>query len=82
MVTSMWSGPGSQKVSNSSRVTVSNVSKRSAFFYETTIDFCPLTTTDSGNYECEVTVAPDPQSQFVIMSRAGNGTHSLTIDGE
>ena len=82
MVTRMWSGPGSQAVSNSSRVTVSNVFKISVFLYETTIEFVPLTATDNGNYECEATVAPDPQSQFVIMSTPGNDTHSLTIHGE
>ena len=80
MVTRMWSGPGSQAVSNSSRVTVSN--KESTLLYETTIEFHPLNTTDSGNYECEATVAPDPQSQFVIMSTAGNDTHSVAVHGE
>ena len=82
MVTKMWSGPGSQAVSNSSCVTVSDVFKRPAFLYESTIQFIPLSITDSGNYECEATVAPDPQSQFVIMSTAGSDTHSVTVHGE
>ena len=81
MVTRMWSGPGSQGVSNSNRVTVSNVLNRSAFLSETTIQFDPLNTTDSGNYECEAIVSPDPQSQFVIMSTAGRGVMSITIQG-
>ena len=79
MVTRMWSGPG---VRNSSRVTVSNHLNRSAFLYNTTIEFIPLNTSDGGNYECEATVAPDPQSQFVIMSTTGNDTHSFTVQGE
>ena len=82
MVTRMWSGPESQAVSNSSHVTVSNLLKISAFLYKTTIQFVPLTTTDSGNYECEATVTPDPQSQFVIMSTAGSDTHSVIVHGE
>ena len=82
MVTRMWSGPGSQAVSNSSRVTVSNLLEGSALLYETTIQFDPLTTTDNGNYECEATVTPDPQSRFVIMSTTGRDTHSLTVHGE
>ena len=82
MVTRMWSGPGSQAVSNSSRVTVSNGFKRSAFPHETTIEFHPLSTSDSGNYECEAAVTPDPQSEFVIMSTAGSDTHSVTVHGE
>ena len=61
---------------------MSNILKRSAFLYKTTIEFDPLSTTDSGNYECEATVTPDPQSQFVIMSTAGSDTHSVTVQGE
>ena len=82
MVTRMWSGPWSQGVSNSSRLTVSNLVERSALLYETTIQFGPLNTTDSGNYVCEATVTPDPQSQFVIMSTRGNDTHTVTVQGE
>ena len=82
MVTRIWSGPRSQAVSNSNRVTVSNLVQSSAILYETTIEFVPLTTSDSGNYECEATVSPDPQSQFVTMSTAGNDTHSVTVCGE
>ena len=82
MVTRMWSGPGSQGVSNSSRVTVSNLLKRSTFLYKTTIEFDPLSTTDSGNYECEATVTPDPQSQFVNMSTTGSDMHSVTVQSE
>ena len=82
MVTRMWTGPGSQVVSNSSRLTVSNILKRSTFLFETTIQFDPLTTTDSGNYECEATVTPDPQSQFVLMSTTSSDTHAIIVQGE
>ena len=82
MVTRMWRGPGPQTVSNSSRVTVSNLLKRSALLYKTTIEFDPLSTTDSGNYECEATVTPDPQSQFVNMSTRGSDVHSVTVQSE
>ena len=81
MVTRMWRGPGSQTVSNSSHVTVSNLVERGAFLYETTIQFVPLSTTDSGNYECEAAVTPDPQSQFVIMSTTGNDTLTVIVKG-
>ena len=82
MATRMWRGPGSQVVSNSSRVTVSNLLKRLTFVYETTIEFDPLSTTDSGTYECEATVTPDPQSQFIIMSTAGSDTHTIIVQSE
>ena len=81
MVTRMWRGPGSQTVSNSSHVTVSNLVERGAFLYETTIQFVPLSTTDSGNYKCEATVTPDPQSQFVNMSTRGSGTLTVIVKG-
>ena len=82
MATRMWRGPGSQVVSNSSHVTVSNLLKRLTFVYETTIEFDLLSTTDSGNYECEATVTPDPQSQFVIMSTTGSDTHTIIVQSE
>ena len=82
MVTRVWSGPGSQGVSNSSRVTVSNLLKRSTVLYEITIEFIPLSTSDGGNYKCEATVTPDPQSQFVTMSTTGSDTHAVTVHGE
>ena len=81
MVTRMWSGPGLQGVSNSSRVTVSNLVSRSAFLYKTTIEFVPLSTTDRGNYVCEATVTPDPQSQFVNRSTTGSDTYTVTVQG-
>ena len=82
MVTRMWRGPGSQGVSNSSRVTVSNLVKRSTLLYETTIEFDPLSTSDGGDYECEATVTPDPQSQFIIMSTTGSDTHTIIVQSE
>ena len=81
MVTRMWRGPRSQTISNSSHVTVSNLVERPAFFYETTIQFSPLSTTDSGDYECEATVIPDPQSQFVNMSTTGSDTLTVIVKG-
>ena len=82
MVTRMWRGPGSQVISNSSHVTVSDILKKSAFIYTTTIEFVPLSTADGGNYVCEATVTPDPQSQFVIMSTAGSGTLTVIVHGK
>ena len=81
MVTRMWRGPRSQVVSNSSHVTVSNLVERSAFLYKTTFHFDPLSTTDSGNYKCEATVTPDPQSRFVLRT-TGNDMHAVNVKGE
>ena len=78
----MWSGPGSQTVSNSSHITVSNLVESSSLIYETTIEFVPLSTTDSGNYKCEATVSPDPPSRLIIRSKTGRDSHSVTVQGE
>ena len=82
MVDRMWSGSGSQAVSNGSHVTVSNLVERSAIFYETIIQFVPLSITNSGDYNCGATVTPDPQSQFIIMSTAASDTHSVSVQSE
>ena len=80
IVTKMWRGPGSQVVSNSSRVTVSNLVERSAFLYETTIEFVPLSTSNGGDYECEAIAFPGSGLEFVVNSTTGSNAHSLTIE--
>ena len=50
--------------------------------YQTILMFRPLNTSDSGNYTCEVTVSPSPESQFIIASTAGRDTLSVTVQGE
>ena len=50
--------------------------------YQTILMFRPLNTSDSGNYTCEVTVSPSPESQFISGSTAGRGTLSVAVQGE
>ena len=80
MVTRMWRGPRSQTISNSSRVTVSNLVERSAFLYETTIQFVPLSTSDGGNYECEAIAFPVSRLEFVTNSTTGSKAHLFIIE--
>ena len=61
---------------------MSNLLNRSAFLYETTIEFVPLSTSDGGDYECEATVTADPQSLFVNMSAACSDVHFVTVRSE
>ena len=63
-------------------MTLSNVVKRSDNIYKTTIEFSTLNTSGGGNYGCEATVTPDPQSLFVTMSTAGDDTHTVIVQGE
>ena len=50
--------------------------------YQSILMFRPLNTSDSGNYTCEATVSPSPESQFIIASTAGRGTLSVTVQGK
>ena len=50
--------------------------------YQTILMFRPLNTSDSGNYTCEATVSPSPESQFISGSAAGRDTLSVTVQGE
>ena len=50
--------------------------------YQTILMFRPLNTSDSGNYTCEVTVSPSPESQFISGSTAGRDTLSVTVQGK
>ena len=54
----------------------------SGFVYEITIEFAPLSITDSGNYECEATVSPDPPSRLIIRSKTSRDSHSVTVQGK
>ena len=80
MVTRMWRGPGSQVVSNSSHVTVSNLVERFNQLYETAIEFAPLSISDSGDYECEAIAFPGSSLEFVANSTTGSNAHSLSIE--
>ena len=80
MVVRMWRGPGSQVVSNSSHVTVSNLVERFNQLYETTVEFAPLSASDSGDYECEAIAFPSSGLEFVTNSTTGSNAHSLSIE--
>ena len=49
---------------------------------QTILMFHPLNTSDSGNYTCEATVSPSPESQFISGSTAGRGILSISVQGE
>ena len=50
--------------------------------YQSILMFHPLNTSDSGNYTCEVTVSPSPESQFIIASTPGRGTLFVVVEGK
>ena len=74
-----WRGP--VMIPNGTRVVASEPTGTGAR-YRTILIFRPLNTSDSGNYTCEVTVSPSPESQFISGSTAGRDTLSVTVQGE
>ena len=50
--------------------------------YLTTLMFRPLSTSDTGNYTCEATVSPSPESQFITVSTAGRGSLFVVVEGK
>ena len=79
VINSTWHGP--VVIPTGTRVIASESTETGAR-YQTVLMFHPLNTSDSGNYTCEVTVSPSPESQFIIASTAGRNTLSVTVQGE
>ena len=79
VINSTWHGP--VVIPTGPRV-VASAPTGTGSRYQTILMFCPLNTSDSGNYTCEATVSPSPESQFIIASTAGRGTLSVTAQGE
>jgi len=76
-VTSKWTKLGETLLSGNgdNHITVSNVSQQdSTTNYSSTVMFNTLRTSDTGNYTCEVTVAPLLSPVRNVM----NGTNSST----
>ena len=79
VVNSTWRGP--LGIPTGTRV-VSSAPTGTGARYQTILMFRPLNTSDSGNYTCEATVSPSPESQFISGSAAGRDTLSVTVQGE
>ena len=79
VVNSTWRGP--VVIPAGPRVIASEPTGTGAR-YQTILMFRPLNTSDSGNYTCEATVSPSPESQFISASTAGRDTLSVTVQGE
>ena len=79
VINSTWRGP--LGVPTGTRV-VASAPTGTGVRYQTILMFRPLNTSDSGNYTCEATVSPSPESQFIIASTAGRGILSVAVQGE
>ena len=79
VINSTWHGP--LVIPAGPRVVASEPTGTGAR-YQTILMFRPLNTSDSGNYTCEATVSPSPESQFISASTAGRDTLSVTVQGK
>ena len=80
VVNSTWRGP--VMIPTGTRVTASEPTGNGTRYYLTTLMFRPLNTSDSGNYTCEATVSPSPESQFITASTPGRGSLFVTVEGK
>ena len=76
----MWIAPnGEQLTSNSSdRITIVDMLQSAP--YTSVLMFDPADDMDTGNYQCNVTVAQD-NNQTLILPSSANATTSLNISG-
>ena len=79
VINSAWHGP--VVIPTGTRIVASEPTGTGVRYW-TILMFHPLNASDSGNYTCEVTVSPSPESQFIISSTAGRDTLSVTVQGE
>ena len=79
VINSTWRGP--VVIPTGTRV-VASAPNGTGALNQTILMFHPLNTSDSGNYTCEATVSPSPESQFIIASTAGRDTLSVAVQGE
>ena len=79
-VAAVWRKSG-VPVSSGVRIMVSNAELSSPFHYESSLTFSTLSMDDGGEYSCEVTVNPEPFSQFIVGT-TGSDTTTLSIQGK
>ena len=73
---SLWTGPGGQISSGVGRVSLSSGVN------QTTVQFYPLNTTDTGVYNCSVSVSASGQQYVDTSIAASSSITSITVKGQ
>ena len=84
-VTSKWTKLGEELLSGNddSRITVSNVSQQDSITnYSSTLMFNTLQLSDTGNYTCEVTVAPLMSPVRNVMNGKNSSTTTIKVQSK
>ena len=79
VVETVWRRSG-LTLSTDDRIIISDVERTGPFRYESNLTFTTLSTQDSGMYNCDVTVNPQPTSPFIIGT-TGTATTTLNVTG-
>ena len=74
-VSSVWTGPSGEQLTNTSRVTIIDMFQSSP--YQSVIVFDPVDDQDSGQYHCNFTIASNNTAVLPVMNSA-----TLIITGE
>ena len=78
-VSIVWTGPSGEQLTNSSHITVMDMLHSSP--YTSVVVFDQVDDTDSGDYQCNITVSP-ADSNTMILSSMSSATSNLNITGE
>ena len=77
-----WRGPGGSVLTNTSRITVGGVMETTpGREYQSSLTFTPLSSVDTGSYNCSATIRPTVANGNV-NSGVGTGSESLTVTCE
>ena len=77
-VSSVWTGPSGEQLTNSSRITVMDMLHSSP--YTSVVVFDQVDDTDSGDYQCNITVSQADNNTMVLSSMSSATSH-LNITG-
>ena len=78
-VSSVWTGPSGEQLTNSPHITVMDMLHSSP--YTSVVVFDQVDDTDSGDYQCNITVSP-ADNNTLILSSVSSATSYLNITGE
>ena len=75
-VSSVWTGPSGEQLTNSSHITVMDMLHSSP--YTSVVVFDQVNDTDSGDYQCDITVSSANNN---VLPAMGSTTVQLTVTG-
>jgi len=75
-----WEGPHGA-IASTSRIAISGVTGAGTM-YESNLIFYTLTMEDTGSYICRASIRPVGGSPYILRSRTGSDSETITVHGE